>query len=350
MPKPMKVAVVNAVGTMPAAASDGKGYLVVSDRDGTVYGSRLGPLGNAIGKPFAICDPAHGSGSEAAAVWVKPRRAYYVVWRSGSGSIRGTFLGAGNPAPTEGTALDGVPPPPSMPRDNRTPAAACFGSTIVVVWMTERQDVRGVHVAESGKVLDPVPIQIPLGGPKQLPPGRPSVAAFDAGRFLVARDAIMTHRVIGTAFVKGAKVRAGPMAPGGPMSSAGQFNGAACRGTGHSKPQVLLVWTSGSTEVPGALAALRGARLDRSGNLLDPDGFDLHPTGGDIPAIAWNGKRYLVAWQKGSDIQAITVDPGGKVDPRGGTPLCSASSSRLAAAACGNGFLVVWDTGWAVVS
>lgn len=98
----------------------------------------------------------------------------------------------------------------------------------------------------------------------------------------------------------------------------------------------LAVWYLANT--------LRGARIDPSGSVLDPIGFDIGTgNGAHRPVVAWDGSDYLVVWTTGSEIRARTVSPSGQTGAGTLTVTSSTDSLRWPAVACsGTECLIAW--------
>jgi len=110
----------------------------------------------------------------------------------------------------------------------------------------------------------------------------------------------------------------------------------------------FVVWTD---ERSGSYADIYGARVDQSGNVLDPAGIVIS-TAADIqsaPAIAFDGVSYFVVWtdkRSGpyADIYGARVDQSGHVLDSAGIAISSAAKWQSAPTiACdGTNSLVVW--------
>jgi hypothetical protein len=97
----------------------------------------------------------------------------------------------------------------------------------------------------------------------------------------------------------------------------------------------------------------RGARMDQSGAILDPTGFDIGHSAAPLlpaepPGVAFGDSCYLVAWTRGTsgetDIFAARVTPSGSLLDTLGFPVCSAGYPQEwpRVGFDGNNFLVVW--------
>src|SRR5262249_44017090 len=112
----------------------------------------------------------------------------------------------------------------------------------------------------------------------------------------------------------------------------------------------LVVWEedrSGETDI-------YGARVTASGSLLDGEGFAVTTAHSSqfTPAAAWDGSVFLVVWEDDrcgspdcADLYGARVSRSGTVLDPDGIPISTATSAQFApalAAREGGGFLVVW--------
>ncbi len=148
-----------------------------------------------------------------------------------------------------------------------SPAIAFGGVNYLVVWEDERintsRDIFAARVSSSGEVLDPIGI---------------SICTYS-------------------------NLQTGAKAAGGDQN-------------------YLVVWTDYRNESYD----IYGARIDFSGNVLDPDGFPIS-TGSEwesYPDVAWDGNNFFVVWTDDrnfttyDDIYGTRVTSSGQVlDPRG---------------------------------
>ena len=102
----------------------------------------------------------------------------------------------------------------------------------------------------------------------------------------------------------------------------------------------------------GATTDVWAARVDGSGNLLDPGGILLStaPDGQYAPSVAWDGTNFLVVWEdfrSGSnyDIYGTRVSPAGSVLDPLGIPVSPAAGDQIRPAVSSNGtaFFVAWE-------
>jgi hypothetical protein len=110
----------------------------------------------------------------------------------------------------------------------------------------------------------------------------------------------------------------------------------------------LVVWE----DYRGGTYDIYGARVDFDGNVLDPDGFPICMGEwlAELPAVAWDGTNFLVAWCDdrdliSRDIYAARVTPGGAVLEPNGFRVSSGSliETNPSVAFNGSDYLLVWE-------
>lgn len=69
----------------------------------------------------------------------------------------------------------------------------------------------------------------------------------------------------------------------------------------------LVVWS----DMRGGSSIIFGARVSPSGTLLDPSGIAFSPISCEMPAIEFDGSRFLVVWGRSSNIEGVFVTTGG---------------------------------------
>jgi hypothetical protein len=203
-------------------------------------------------------------------------------------------------------------------------AVAFAGGKFFVVWQDHRSgsaEIFGARVSRRGSVLDDAGIRIsPTGG------NQPAVAS-DGGNYLVVWTQVAADtRVLGARVSHAGKV----VDPTGlPISTGPTFqSGPAVAFDGRT---FLVVWNdfrSGSN-----LNDIFGARLSRSGTVLDPTGIPISTAAGDQrrPAVAFDGSTFLVVWEdrrpqvgQGAGIVGTRVSAGGIVQQPTGFPIADA--------------------------
>ena len=290
----------------PDVAFDGTNFLVVwttqlPSRNGasTIAATRVTPAGEVL-DPNGILVPGTDARHIAAPSVAFGGGGYLVAYENGLNVVSGLRIGTDGVAGAPFTISDGVSSiPGSVSHTETRPAVAHNGTTFLVAW--EENDVVG----------------------------DPSTGTF------VTDINIVGTRVDTT----------------GVLDPSGRFISQAA---GHQvEPDVasngsefLVVWADGRSSTQ---RDVYGARVDGTGNVLEPDGIAISTGGGNSvrPAVAFGGSIYLVVWTR--DTGGIQVR-GARVF-RDGTPLDTASRNLGGADAIpaspavafnGRLFLVVW--------
>ena len=111
----------------------------------------------------------------------------------------------------------------------------------------------------------------------------------------------------------------------------------------------LVVWNDTRS---GSTSDVYGSRISGAGSVLNAAGLLVSAAPGDqsFPAAAWNGTRYVVAWQDGRagtslNVYAARVSSAGVVTDASGIPISTATNdqSRPTVSATGTDALVVWE-------
>ncbi|HSN92444.1 MAG TPA: hypothetical protein VLS93_14525, partial [Anaeromyxobacteraceae bacterium] len=315
----------------PAIAFDGTNHLVVWEERDTggvdVLGARLSPDGAVLDLTFLPVAVSPGS-QLAPAVAASPSGAlvaYEDARQDSAGDVYATRLS------TAGGVLDpeGILVGRSGNRES-APVAAFDGSTWLVAWEDSRaassreSGVYGLRLAADGTPLDAAAFPISDGPATE---ARPAVAACGDG-FLVAWS---DYRNGGGADVFAARVSASGSVrdPSGIAVATGdgaQGTPAVACGDGGA----LVVWQALSTySVP---AAVRAARVDADGTVLDPGGLTLPgPSAGAPPSVAAGGGGFVVAWHAplpwgGAEVLAARIAADGSLGPV--EPLCAGPGLR----------------------
>jgi hypothetical protein len=339
--------------SQPAAAWDGSNY-VVAWRDtrsdaGDVYGGRVSAGGSVLDGTGFVVD-SFSSGEETPGV-AAGAPGTLVVWDDiRTGSERDVYAARVSPAagvldPTGmllTTATGGVA------KGQFSPVVAWDGANYLGVWGDGRNgvdsDVYGGRVDGSGAILDGTGIPISTAAGEQ---SSPSIAWNGAEYLAVWQD----HR--GSRFdVYGARI-----APNGtvldpfgiPISTAGgdqRDPRVVANGS-----QFLVVWDDSR----GANLEVYATRVDGNGSVLDPSGIDVSSgatSDQELPAVAWNGSHYLVAWEDfradvSGDVEAARLSPSGTVLDPSGIPVAATPShgeTDPSVATDGAQFLVAWTS------
>jgi hypothetical protein len=208
--------------------------------------------------------------------------------------------------------------------------------------------VPGPVVDESAypAVLDPVlGAEVDVGEPALGPSGAvwsaPLVSAELAGRgFLVVwheRSQDQTsHEIVG------ARISELGLPVGDPFVIADGTSWLETHVVAYGGAQYLVLWVNRGEDQPG----LYGARVDVSGTVLDPGGFQI--LGGERtepPAVAWSDERFLVVSRSlGGEVDAAWMEPDGTAQVLEDFSFAAASYPQdMVLASNGEGFLLVWE-------
>jgi hypothetical protein len=233
---------------------------------------------------------------------------YLIVWDS-SGDTYGRRLGA------DGTPLD--PLPLLLLADNDMPDVAALGDLFLVVgshpYSGDFRAIQGARVEGDGTVLDPAPFWI--GSDYDLDPR----AAALGDQWLVVWEQQPTHDQ------EASSIQGEFVSQTGSVSTA-----FAIQGPGYGDDPdlavngdvALVVYSDNNAKIDGRL-------VDSTGSLLGPE-FLIADAANErfFPAVDWDGGEYFVAWvdfrnvayldQLRGDIYAARVDASGNViDPDG---------------------------------
>ena len=221
--------------------------------------------------------------------------------------------------------------------DQTDPAVAFGLSEYLVVWQDHDGIVYGARVTTSGDVLDPAGIGIARASIHSRP-----AAAFDGANFLVV-------------FRTGSSINGARVSPSGvvldpeciPVCSLSVCLATPAVASGDSA--CLVVWTQ---ERDSVTTDIYGARVTRSGVVLDPDGIPIAQDSGnqDEPAVAPDGSNYLVVFRdacldSSGDISAVRVSSAGVVLDTTAVPIVHAAGAQdNPSVSFGDSvYLVAWD-------
>ena len=303
VPRDTGFCITPAGANFAPATFDGNRYFVSWEQDG-ILATWVDTSGHVLNQSGA---PVYAAANKQR----QPNAAfngtdYLVVWqdeRTGdSADIRGIRLSR------SGTQLDPYPFTVSAARKTQSnPAAASNGTDFLVVWSDLRGDTARVYasrVSQSGVVLDTAGIRVCNATGAQTEPA----VAYNGTDYLVAwqdgrsdTDHIYAARLTASGSV---------MDPQGfrvcNVVSSQEYPGVSFDGT-----NCLVVWADGR-----AGSDVFGARIDASGNVLDPAGFMISPDTltESYPAITYCGDRYFVVWSRPNRyVEGAFVLPTGKV-------------------------------------
>jgi hypothetical protein len=269
-------------------------------------------------------------------------------------------------------SADGATPGASVPVPAGYEVAGLIGGPQQSLVILNSPFLRGMRVAASGAVLDPVPRELLLGRNER----RPAVASSAAG-YLAAWEAGTTIRAA-RFDAQGQRLDATALA----VSAAGQGARVAFDGTGYfvawfqgNSVSASRVSTAGAIAPPVTVGAgtdpavasgggttlvvwnagdIVGVRLAADGTVLDatPLQIGVAQNAQLKPAVSFGGGVFLVAWadQRNDATTGVAqtfvarVTPAGAVLDPGGLPLTAvgARDGAHAVASDGNAFLVSW--------
>jgi hypothetical protein len=216
-------------------------------------------------------------------------------------------------------------------------AVAFDGTNYMVVWADARvglqtnYDIYAARVRPTGEILDPGGIVVSSAeGPQSYP-----AVAFDGGQYLVVwqdpGNGDSGQDIWGARVSRSGRV----LDPDGfPIST---------RAGGQRRPCVafdgtdyLVAWEDYRDR--SSPSDIFGARVSGSGVVLDPDGFCVSnaPDAQSLPAAAFDGTNYLIVWEDdrggdpgGKDIYGARVSPSGEVLDTSGVAISAAQRGQL---------------------
>ena len=226
------------------------------------------------------------------------------------------------------------------------PAVAFDGANYLVVWTDLRAtwdfDIYGARVDRNGRVLDTAGIRITNATYEQLCPA----VAYNGTDFLVLwQDRRNTFWDI-----YGTRVRSSGQVldtVGFPITLAPNGQHSPALACDQTNGQALVIWHDSRN---GAFD-LYGSRVDRNGVVLDSFGLAVSTASGDqsFPAVAFGGNNYFVTWQDSRsgnfDLYGARVDRSGTVLDPSGLVLSAypGSQCNTALAFDRTNYVVVWD-------
>lgn len=210
------------------------------------------------------------------------------------------------------------------------------GRQYLVVWEDDRSgNVFGARVRPDGKILDPA--GIPLNLATGLGGGEPRVA-WDGKQFVVAW--VDGGRAVGVHVERDGEVRRRFVI--GPSDTEGGLLELAC-----AKKLCLVTY---ATPGDGGVVVF-AARVDSEGEVLDFQALSPRGNVARNPAVAWDGRRFLVVWsdERGGpgmpDLYGRRVETDGSVLDGDGVPLIALPGAQTVPAVTwtGSRFLLVWQ-------
>lgn len=302
-----------------------------------IYGSRVSRDGQ-------ILDP-HGIPISIAPNWqTAPQVAwgsdmFLVVWKDERSGGKEHIYGAR--VSRDGRVLDPHGIPIAIGGDyNTDPHVAWGGSSFLVVW-DNFGAIHGTRVNAAGEILDPLGFSIAAFG------AHPQVA-WNGTHFLVVWDNNAYD------FIRAARVT-----PEGAVLDPDGFPLSTATTTQHypslawDGAHFLVAWADWRSAI---YADIYGARVSPAGEVVDPEGILIFsaPDQQSHPAVAWDGKSFMVAWgdyscgeARCSDIYGARVNSAGEVLDRAGIPIATGAFYQDYPSVAGSGaqFLIVWHDG-----
>jgi hypothetical protein len=231
------------------------------------------------------------------------------------------------------------------------PSVAFDGSNYLVVWSDARTTKPSVYarriVAATGVPLDSGPIPITPG----IEAMEPSVA-FNGTRSLITFSVhsrvdygggTFEHlKLYGTFFPPESRPRGPFPLTDVPQESAWEYQ-ARVASNGSEFAVAYSQWLDPSPDVFVVPVSAEGDVAPGLGYVISPM-WGLGGTNATNPAIAFDGKNYLVAFQFWSQIHAVRLDREGvPIDALGGPALSHGPGSNATVAFNGNDYVVAWD-------
>jgi hypothetical protein len=324
---------------IPAVSFNGENYLIVLLSE-TVRGVRVSPSGAVLGT--TVIKPSPVSWHD----WSRPSVAsangdYFAVWHERTVSGQHVF-GA---HVTGSGATPGAVPVSTDLSSQYAPVVASNGEDYLVVWNEIRfethDDIFGARVSGSGEVLDPAGLAI-----RRAPLREWSPAVASDGR-----DYFVTWQEYpgGNAwYIHGARVtREGAVWPAIQINN--QPTDQRSPAIASNGRDYLVAWT----EWGGGDANhydIHAARVSGAGSVLDPAGFVIstRPSHEWSPSIASDGRDYLVAWHglyyPATHVSAKRVTSEGVVLDPGGITLTTSTNEPNDPSVAFNGrhYFVAW--------
>jgi len=318
----------------PTAAALGANFLAVwadkrhsASNDWDICGVRLDGGGALLdSEPIWICTATNRQSDPTVTAG---QTNYFVAWSDWRNvpptipypDIYGTVVGADGIV----NQPDGIPIC-TVTNDQSLPSSAYLGTNFFVVWQDARLtaqpavrvDIYGARITATGALLDPAGFAICTNVLVQTNP----VVAANASRALVAWTDHRYNSVYPDMF--GNRVAADGTVldtNGFPICLVGASSqylpAVASDGT-----NFLVAWTD--TRVAATAPDIYGALVNSDGAVTPVAGFAIRAAAGPqiAPAVAFNGRDYLVSWQEARatsinawDVFAVQLDPSGVAGP-----------------------------------
>jgi hypothetical protein len=347
-PKPNVIWQSNGAQLSPSIAFDGVNYLLVwgDTLSSDIYGTRVNKFGGAL-------DPSGIAISTASQYQSCPfvtfdGTDYFVVWVDSRNGIDSDIFGArvsvsGTVLDTAGVDICG------QPFSQSEPLMSPGGSSCLVVCSDKHGgydwNIVGRRIRESGSAIDSTAFLITYSAQRQTDPSM----AFDGTNYLVVWCDNHNGEDLD---IYGARISPSGILQNPPGAIISGVPGCqAYPSVAFDGINYLLVWEN--SECGSWFTDVMGARMDKSGNLLDTftvarnTSVRTHRR----PSASFGGGEYLVAWEthySGYDTSSIycaRVDTCGVVLDPGGIAVSTGGWIRrhLSLASCGSTFLVTWS-------
>ena len=359
----------------PQLISDGKGFIL--------YG--LGPAGDLytvrfsgdaeLASPLYSRSLAFSSERSTSTPFLWNGKTFLLTW-SQNGDVVGSFLDASFSGPAAPFAIG------FSPHQQLAPRIARGSGQSLIVWNEQNSDsqseIRGVRVSATGMLIDLLPLTIATG------PwfSTPTVVFTGAGYFVswISSEGMVRGRLLnldGTmmpfqnigrgrsvalaasatvtvAVFDDGNINAVRLTPGGEKIDGTPIVLASSRGYGpriaSNGTDFLVVWTEGQNPIflPrfGTLDVY-GARLHADGSRdAAPTAIAVGPGEESSPAVASDGRDYLVAYQNGSILAKRILAEGSLADSTADQPgvlLSKGYGNRPDIVATEGGYYVAWD-------
>ncbi|MEO0009741.1 MAG: T9SS type A sorting domain-containing protein [candidate division WOR-3 bacterium] len=350
---PIQISFGSWGGEYPAVAFDGANYLVVwtdwRNSDPDIYGARVTPQGQVLDPDGIPISTAPEMQTLPAVLFDGTR--YLVAWSDlRSGNWESDIYAARVSTGGEVLDPDGIPVN-TQPYDQIIYHGLAFdGTNYLFVFSDDRDgdlyyDVYGTRVSTDGEVLDSSGFIISAENNDQALPR----VGFDGTNYLVVwfddREVVEDYRVYGARIQPDGTI----LDPQGIRLSdyLSVYPAVAFDGTNY-----LVTWLDYRS---GWQADIYGTRVSTGGVVLDSAGIPVsaEPEYDQVlPAVVFGGGRYLVVWSdyrnyEGPDIYGARVDTSGQVlDPDGvliSWGIISPTQYAPVAAFDGTNYLVVWQ-------
>ena len=345
---PITVSSAPDVQEQPQVVFDGTNYLAVwqDQRNGTydIYGTRITPAGTVLDPDgFPVCQAVNGQ--ELPGLAAGPSNLL-VAWQdkrydNARPHIYATRLDSTGAVQGPETPIPGLVHSYSI---QTNPAATFDGINYFVVWQdsqpgTTTWDIMGARVAPTGEVLDVPPIRVSSDTEYQWNP----VVTYGGSEYLVTWQ----DRRFGPS--PGWTVYGARVTTSGTLLDSGGILIQRQHGYNDITPAVafdgtnfLVLWNQGWTY---------GRFINQAGQFLDSTPFPVTttPTTKNFPCVTFGAGSYLVAWADHVESEHYTRIYGVRLDKSGGRRdtgdlnLSQVNMTLPAVASDGKDFLIVWQ-------